>query len=112
MEGSATLTFAHATAFEAGTTLVLSNGTVAVSSTTVLNEGVSLKFLGGKISIPSGQTAQVGEAYYLDENGKLKQLLRGTYGADSAKIGSFFAQGSGSVHVRKGQDRMFVIIVR
>lgn len=112
MDGSATLTFAHETAFKAGSTLVLSNGTVAVSNATALNEDVALKFLGGKISIPSGQTAQVGEAFYLDEHGQLKQLPRGTYGPGSEKIGEFFAPGSGSVHMRKGRGRMFVIIVK
>ena len=112
MEGSATLTFAHATAFKAGSTLALSNGTVAVSSVTALNENVALKFLGGTISIPAGQTAQVGEAYYLDGDGELKQLPRGTYGPGVETIGAFFVPGSGSIRVRKGNGCGFILVFR
>ena len=111
MEGTATLTFSHATAFKAGSTLAVSNGTVAVSSVSALNEDVSLKLLGGRISIPEGQTAQVGEAYYLDGNGELKPLLRGTYGPGDSKIGSFFAPGSGSIRVRKGPALGIIVSV-
>ena len=112
MEGAATLTFSHATAFKAGSTLAVSNGTVAVSSASALNEDVSLKLLGGKISIPSGQTALVGETFYLDANGDLKPLMRGTYGPGDSKIGSFFASGSGSIRVKKGPSLGFVLIYR
>ena len=104
MEGTATLTFTHATAFRAGSTLAVSNGTVAVSSATALNENVTLKLLGGTISIPAGQTAKVGHAYYLDSNGNVKELLKGRYGPESRKVGVFFAPGSGMIHVRRGGD--------
>ncbi len=104
MEGAATLTFTHDTAFEAGSTLAVSNGTVAVSSATALNENVTLKLLGGTISIPAGQTAKVGHAYYLDSNGNVKELLKGRYGPESRKVGVFFAPGSGMIHVRRGGD--------
>ena len=112
MEGAATLTFSHETAFKAGSTLAVSNGTVAVSSATALNEDVSLKLLGGKISIPEGQTALVGETFYLDANGDLKPLPRGSYGSGDGKIGSFFASGSGSIRVKKGPGHGFVLIYR
>ena len=108
MEGAATLTFANATAFRAGSTLAVSNGTVAVSYATALNEDVTLKLLRGTLSIPAGQTALVGETFYLDGNGKLKPLKRGTYGPDDGTIGSFFAPGSGSIRVRKGVPRGFM----
>ena len=111
MEGTATLTFTHATAFKAGSTLVVSNGTVAVSNASALNEDVTLKLLGGKISIPEGQTALVGEAYYLDGNGELKPLKKGTYGPNNSTVGSFFAPGSGSVRVKKGEGYGFVFSI-
>ena len=111
-EGDSTLTFSHATAFKAGSTLAVSNGTVAVSNVTALNEDVTLKLLGGTISIPEGQTALVGETFYLDANGDLKPLQRGTYGPGDSKIGSFFASGSGSIRVKKGPGLGFVLIYR
>ena len=111
MEGTATLTFSLATAFKAGSTLAVSNGTVAVSNATALNEDVTLKLMGGTISIPEGQTALVCEAYYLDGNGELKPLYRGTYGPGDSTIGSVFAPGSGSIRVRKGAGRGFIIRV-
>ena len=110
MEGTATLTFTHATAFKAGSTLAVSNGTVAVSNASALNADVTLKLLGGTISIPAGQTAQDGEAFYLDGNGKLIPLCNGTYGPGDRTIGSFFAPGSGSIRVRKGMSKGLVII--
>ena len=109
MEGAATLTFTNSTAVKAGSTLAVSNGTVAVSYATALNEDVTLKLLGGTISIPEGQTALVGEAYYLDGNGELKPLKKGTYGPGDSTIGSFFAPGSGSIRVRKGARCGFII---
>ena len=109
MEGAATLTFTNSTVFKAGSTLAVSNGTVAVSYATALNEDVTLKLLGGTISIPEGQTALVGEAYYLDGNGELKPLKKGTYGPGDSTIGSFFAPGSGSIRVRKGARCGFII---
>lgn len=111
MEGAATLTFSHSKAFKAGSTLVVSNGTVAVSNASALNEDVTLKLLGGKISIPEGQTALVGEAYYLDGNGELKPLKKGTYGPNNSTVGSFFAPGSGSVRVKKGEGYGFVFSI-
>ena len=111
MEGAATLTFSHSTAFKAGSTLAISNGTVAVSNASALNEDVTLKLLGGKISIPEGQTALVGEAYYLDGNGELKPLKKGTYGPNNSTVGSFFAPGSGSVRVKKGEGYGFVFSI-
>ena len=72
---------------------------------------MSLKLMGGKISIPEGQTALVGETYYLDGNGELKPLMRGTYGPGDSKIGSFFAPGSGSIRVRKGEGMGFILFV-
>ena len=111
MEGAATLTFSHSKAFKAGSTLVVSNGTVAVSNASALNEDVTLKLLGGKISIPVGQTALVGEAYYLDGNGELKPLKKGTYGPNNSTVGSFFAPGSGSVRVKKGEGYGFVFSI-
>ena len=109
MEGTATLTFTHETAFNAGSTLAVSNGTVAVSNASALNADVTLKLLGGTISIPAGQTAQVGEAFYLDGNGKLILLRNGTYGPGDRTIGSFFAPGSGFIRVRKGVRNGFNI---
>jgi len=110
MEGTATLTFSHATAFRAGSTLAVSNGTVAVSNASALNKDVTLKLLGGTISIPAGQTAEVGEAFYLDGNGKLVPLYRDTYGPGDGTIGSFFAPGSGSIRVRKGMGKGLIVI--
>lgn len=112
MEGAATLTFSHETAFKAGSTLAVSNGTVAVSSASALNEDVSLKLMGGTISIPEGQTALVGETFYLDANGDLKPLPRGSYGPGDGKVGAFFASGSGSIRVKKGPGLGFVLIYR
>ena len=112
MEGAATLTFTNSTAFRAGSTIAVSNGTVAVSSATAFNEDVTLKLLGGKISIPEGQTALVGETYYLDEGGDLKPLLRGIYGPGDSTIGSFFAPGSGLIRVKKGEGCGLMIIVQ
>ena len=112
MEGTATLTFTNSTAFRAGSTLAVSNGTVAVSNASALNEDVTLKLMGGKISIPSGQTARVGEAYYLDGGGNIKPLLRGTYSPGDSTIGSFFASGSGSIRVTKGESSGFLLFVR
>ena len=108
MEGAATLTFANATAFRAGSALAVKNGTVAVSYATALNEDVTLKLLGGTISIPAGQTALVGDTFYLDGNGALKPLKRGTYGPGDSKVGAFFASGSGSIIVKKGPSQGFM----
>ena len=107
MEGAATLTFANATAFRAGSALAITKGTVAVSHATALNKDVTLKLLGGQISIPAGETAIVGETFYLD-GGKLKPLLRGTYGPGDSKVGGFFVEGSGSITVRKGPRKGFM----
>ena len=108
-EGAATLTFANETAFRAGSTLAVSNGTVAVSYATALNRNVTLKLLGGKISIPAGETALVGETFYLDGR-ELKPLMKGTYGPGDSKIGAFFAEGSGSITVKKGVGNGFMAI--
>ena len=70
---------------------------------------MTLKLLGGAISVPDGQTAEVGEAFYLNGNGELVPLYKGTYGPGDGTIGSFFAPGSGSIRVRKGPARGFVI---
>jgi len=61
-------------------------------------------WLGGTISIPAGQTAKVGHAYYLDSNGNVKELLKGRYGPGSSRVGVFFAPDSGMIHVRRGPD--------
>ena len=112
MEGDATLTFTHETAFRAGSALVVSNGTVAVSSATALNRDVNLSLLGGAISIPSGQTAVVGSASYLDANGAVEVLPNGVYGPGDASVGAYFAAGSGSIRVTKGLDPCTVISFR
>ena len=98
MEGTATLTFTHATAFKAGSTLAVSNGTVAVSNASALNEDVTLTLMGGTLSLPEGETV-VHRVDYL-EDGELKSLPKGTYRAgDESKIGSYLT-GSGSLRVR------------
>ncbi len=112
MEGDATLTFTHETAFKAGSALVVSNGTVAVSSATALNRNVNLSLLGGAISIPSGQTAVVGSASYLDANGAVKALPVGVYGPGDASVGAYFAAGSGSIRVTNGRDPCTVLTFR
>lgn len=112
MEGAAALTFTHSAAFRAGSTLAVSNGTVAVSHATALNEDVTLILMGGNLSIPSGQTAMVGEAFYLDGDGKLKALRKGVYGPGGGEIGAFFAAGSGSIRVKKGMGSGLAIFVR
>ena len=112
MEGAVALTFTHSAAFRAGSTLAVSNGTVAVSYASALNEDVTLKLMGGNLSIPSGQTAMVGEAYYLDGSGNLKQLHRGTYGPGDATVGAFFAPGSGSIRVMQGEDLGLILLVK
>lgn len=111
MEGAATLTFTNSTAFRAGSTLAVSNGTVAVLYATALNEDVALKLMGGTISIPSGQTVRVGEVYYLDEKGAMMQLRRGLYGPGDATVGAFLAPGSGSIRVTKGESGGLLLIV-
>ena len=111
-EGAVALTFTHSAAFRAGSTLAVSNGTVAVSYASALNEDVTLKLMGGNLSIPSGQTAMVGEAYYLDGSGNLKQLHRGTYGPGDATVGAFFAPGSGSIRVMQGEDLGLILLVK
>ena len=98
MEGTATLTFTHATAFKAGSTLAVSNGTVAVSNASALNEDVTLTLMGGTLSLPEGETV-VHRVDYL-EDGELKSLPKGTYSAgDESKIGSYLT-GSGTLRVR------------
>ncbi len=109
MEGEATLTFANETAFRAGSALTVTKGTVAVSHATAFNKDVTLKLLGGKISIPAGETAIVGETFYL-AGGALQPLNRGTYGPGDRKIGAFFATGSGSITVKKGLGNGFMAI--
>ena len=108
-EGAATLTFANETAFRAGSTLAVSNGTVVLSHATALNRNVTLKLLGGKISIPAGETALVGETFYRDGK-ELKPLMKGTYGPGDSKIGAFFAEGSGCITVKKGMSNGFMAI--
>ena len=112
MEGDATLTFTHETAFKAGSALVVSNGTVAVSSATALNRNVNLSLLGGAISIPSGQTAVVGSASYRDANDAVKALPVGVYGPGDASVGAYFAAGSGSIRVTNGRDPCTVLTFR
>ena len=84
------------------------NRTVKNVSELAAYDGVTLELLGGILSIPAGQTALVGEVFYLDGNGNLKPLKRGTYGPGDGTIGAFFAPGSGSIRVRKGVPRGFM----
>ncbi len=111
MEGDATLTFTHATAFKAGSTLAVSNGTVAVSNASALNEDVTLTLMGGTLSLPEGETV-VHRVDYL-EDGELKSLPKGTYRAgDGSKIGSYLT-GSGTLRVKTSDVKTsFIIIVR
>ncbi len=111
-EGSETLTFSHTAAFEAGSTLVVSNGAVVAENSTALNKDVDLKLLGGTISVPSGTTAEVGHAWYDKGDGTQRDLARGEYGPGSGILGSHFAAGSGSIFVTKGRPGGFFLIFR
>ncbi len=112
MVGTGVLTFSNASAFEAGSTLAVSNGTVVLENATALNGDVDLEFLGGTISVPSGTIAEVGFASYVDEEGNLKDLCTGYYDSSATLVGSYFASGSGSIHVTKGRPGGMVLIFR